>query len=551
MVKRKFKLDGWQIITLFVAFYFILFFVYPLLSILTSSVWDSSTKSFDFSNFKLFFTTKFYLNTIKNSLYVSVSASAIATLIGTVFAYFTRTIKIKFKRIIDMLLMISIISPPFLGAYSWIILLGRVGIITNLINSWFGIEYGGIYGFSGILLVFSLKMIPLVYLYVSGALRNVDNSLIEASENLGCRGPKKFFKVILPLILPTILSSGILVFMRILSDFGTPQLIGEGYRTLPVLIYNMFASEVVTNRPLAATVAVIVIIITLLLFLLQRWFSERKTIEMSALRPIEPKKIKGIKNILLHGFIYFIVFLAILPTAVILINSFLKSSGRVLIGGVTLENYQKAFTIVWKPLKNTIIFSLIALVIIIIIGVIVAYTSVRRKSKINGFLDIISMFPYIIPGTVLGLALLVSFSGKPFALAATATIIIISYSVRRLPYTIRSTSAILYQIDKSVDEASLSLGASSFKTFFKVTTPMMWTGVLSGAIMSWLSIITEISASIVLYSFRTKTLTIEIFNRVSEGEYGVASALSAFLTIITIIALVFSLKLSGNKDLSL
>lgn len=551
MTKRRFKLDGWQIITLVVAVYFILFFVYPLFSILSSSIWDSTNKTFDFSNFKMFFTSKFYLNTLRNSMLVSLSATGIATLLGTLFAYFTRTIKIKFKTAIDMLLMISIISPPFLGAYSWIILLGRTGIITTWLNDWFGIVYQGIYGFSGILLVFSLKMTPLVYLYVSGALKSVDNSLMEASENLGCTGIRKFFKVVLPLVLPTILSSAILVFMRVLSDFGTPQLIGEGYRTLPVIIYQKFTSDVVTNKPLAATIAVIIILITTVFFLLQRWFSSRKTIEMSALRPIEAKETKGAKNVFAHIFVYLIVFLAMLPTVVIVSNSFLASSGRVLTGGLTFRNYAKAFQSIWNPLKNTMIFSIIAIVLIIFIGVVVAYTSVRRKSKVTGFLDIIAMLPYIIPGTVLGLALLVSFSGKPFSLGGTALIIIISFSVRRLPYTIRSTSAILYQIDRSVDEASLSLGASTLKTFFKVTVPMMWTGVLSGAIMSWLSIITEISSTYVLFAYRTKTLTIEIFEKVDVGEYGTASALSTFLMIITIIALLGSLRLSGNKELSL
>ena len=145
-------------------------------------------------------------------------------------AYFMKTVSIKGKKIIDIIIIVSILSPPFIGAYSWIILLGRAGIITKFLNTLLGVQLRGVYGFSGILLVFAIKMTPLMYLFVSGALKKMDASLIECAEGLGCTGIRKFFRIVFPLILPTILSSSFLVFMRIFCDFGTPMLIGEGYR---------------------------------------------------------------------------------------------------------------------------------------------------------------------------------------------------------------------------------------------------------------------------------------------------------------------------------
>lgn len=161
------------------------------------------------------------------------------------------------------------------------------------------------------------------------------------------------------------------------------------------------------------------------------------------------------------------------------------------------------------------------------------------------------MFPYIIPGSVMGIALLLAFNKKPFLLSGSAMIIIAAYVIRRLPYTIRSSSAILHQINLNVEEASQSLGANRFETFIKVTLPMMFSGVMSGALMSWVSIISELSASIMLYVGGTKTMTIAIYTEVIRGNYGVASALSTILISSTIVVLLLVFKITGKREIEL
>lgn len=161
------------------------------------------------------------------------------------------------------------------------------------------------------------------------------------------------------------------------------------------------------------------------------------------------------------------------------------------------------------------------------------------------------MIPYIIPGSVLGIALLMAFNKPPILLSGTAFIIITVYVIRRLPYTIRSSAAIVKQINPNVEEASQSLGASPFKTFRKVTLPMMFPGIVSGALMSWMTIISELSASIILYVGTTRTLTISIYTEVIRGNYGVAAALSTILTITTVIALFLFFKITGKKEIHL
>ena len=161
------------------------------------------------------------------------------------------------------------------------------------------------------------------------------------------------------------------------------------------------------------------------------------------------------------------------------------------------------------------------------------------------------MFPYIIPGSVLGIAMLLAFNHRPLLISGTALIIIVTYVVRRLPYTIRSSNAILRQISPSVEEASLSLGASSPETFTKITVPMMISGVLPGALMSWMSIISELSASIMLYVGGTKTMTIAIYTEVIRGNYGVASALSTILSASTVIVLFLFFRITGRSEIDL
>ena len=549
--KTRKPLSGWTLITIACLAFYAFFFLYPILRIFANSVIDSKTGEFSLAAFTKFFSTKYYTNTIINSLKVTSAATLVTMICGTSLAYINSTISIKGRGFLNIAMIVSVLSPPFIGAYSWIVLLGRAGVITKIINLIPGVQFNGIYGFAGILLVFSVKLTPLIYLYVSGALKNMDNSLNEAAESLGCRGFGKLHMVVLPLILPTLLASGLLVFMRALADFGTPMLIGEGYRTLPVLIYNAFIGEVSRDFSFAAAVAVIVVVFTTIVFLVQKYVAGRKTIEMSALNPMVPRRVKGVKNILAHAYCYLFIALSIFPILVVFYNSFQATAGTLFVEGFSLNSYQRAFSSMLTPITNTYVFSFVALAIILVIGILFSYASVRRPSPLTSTLDTITMFPYIIPGSVLGIAMLMAFNRKPFLLSGTAIIIIAAYVVRRLPYTIRSSSAILRQISPSVEEASLSLGANSPKTFMEVTLPMMFSGVLPGAMMSWMSIISELSASIMLYVPSNSTMTIAIYTEVIRGNYGVASALSSILVASTVIMLLAFFKITGRKEIQL
>ncbi|MFV0243037.1 MAG: ABC transporter permease [Lacrimispora sphenoides] len=547
------KFNIWVAMALGILGLFLIFVVYPLILILYKSVL-SEDGSFSLAYFGKFFARKYYWSTLVNSFKVTIVSTLLAAVLGLVMAYVLRSVRIRGSKYLNILIVMSYLSPPFIGAYAWIQLLGRNGFITKILNDLFHVKLNGIYGFAGIVLVFSLQSFPLVYMYISGALKNLDNSLNEAAESLGCSAMQRVVQVIVPLVMPTMLASSLLVFMRVFSDFGTPMLIGEGYKTFPVLMYSQFMGEVSTDDHFAAALCVIIIGITLLLFFFQRYLGNRYTYSMTALKPMEAEHCTGLKNVLSHLFVYLVVLIAILPQLTVIFTSFLATGGgSVYTGGFSLDNYQN--TLFSKnnngAIFNTYLFGLCAIAIVVVLGILISYLTVRKKSILTNILDTVTMFPYIIPGSVLGISFLYAFNTKPFLLSGTALIIVISLSIRRMPYTIRSSTAIIGQISPSVEEAAISLGCSETKSFAKITVPMMMSGVLSGAIMSWITLISELSSSIILYTSKTQTLTVAIYAEVIRSNFGNAAAYSTILTLTSILSLLLFFKLTGSNDISI
>jgi iron(III) transport system permease protein len=501
--------------------------------------------------FRKFFSQKYYFSTLVNSFMVSIATMVFSLAIGVPLAYFYNLYEIRGKKILEILIILCSMSAPFIGAYAWILLLGRQGLITKMVESVLPITMPTIYGFNGIVLVLVTRLFPLVFLYVSGALKSIDNSLLEASENLGCTGNSRFFKVIMPLCMPSILAAALLVFMRAMADFGTPLLIGEGYRTFPVEIYKQYVGETSVNHNFAAAISVVAIVITALVFFLQKYMASHYKFSINSLHTIERKKIKGVKNFGIHFFAYFLVFISMLPQIYLLYMSFrnTSSSGSVFEKGFSLDSYRIAFKKMGSAIPNTLLIGGVSVLIVILLAVLISYLVVRRRSMITNTIDTLSMIPYIIPGSVVGIALVITFNKLPLVLTGTAAIMIIAMVIRRIPYTIRSSVAILQQIPMSVEEAGISLGASKMQTFFKITVPMMKNGIISGGILSWITIITELSTSIILYTTHTITLTLSIYIFVTRGTEGPAAAMATILTVFTTLSLLLFMKISDGNDM--
>jgi iron(III) transport system permease protein len=447
--------------------------------------------------------------------------------------------------------VLSVMSAPFIGAYAWILLLGRNGLITNFIQSIVPIDVPSIYGFGGIVLVLTLKMFPLISIFMNAAFRNIDSSILEAAALMGSTGVKRVVDVMLRLTVPTLLAASLLVFMRAFADFGTPLLIGRGYRTFTVELYNQYLGEIGQNHNFAAAIGIVGLVVTGVLFLFQKYVAGKFRFTLRASRPIPKKKPRGIGGALIYAYMYGLIALAMLPQLYILYLSFRNNSQTIFKPGFSLGSYHDAWDhLLVRATINTLEYAAISMVIIIAISVVLAYLVVRRPNVLNNTLDTVAMIPYILPGAVIAIGLVIAFNGPPLAISGTAAILIVAYVVRRMPYTIRSASATLMQIPRSLEEAARSLGSSRLQSFIRVTLPMMSRGIRSGAVISFVMVIIEFSAGIILYNNRTITLTMAAYVAISRGSYGMAAAFASILSVLTAIVLLVYLAVTKEEEVA-
>lgn len=546
MVGSGKKLDFWFWVKVAVVGFMLVFLIYPFCTLITRSFFSTKVDGFTFENYIRFFTKKYYYSALGRSIFVSVVTTITTLVVGVPIAYVMSRYNVWGKQFIHIFIIMSLMSPPFIGAYSWIMLFGRSGLVTNMFSQ-FGIHLPSIYGKLGIILAFTFKLFPYVYLYTSGAMGSIDSSLEEAAENLGSNKLRRLWTITLPVVLPSIAAGAIMVFMTSLADFGTPMLIGEGYMVLPVLVYNEYMSEIGGNAHLASALSVVVVFCSTTVLLVQKHFVTKKNYVMTAMRPPKEEKLHGVKRFLATFPVMLVTFIGILPQIVVIVSSFIKSDFTGFKKGFSLGSYITIFNRLWTNIRNTFVFSTIAIIFIIIIGMLISYIVVRQKGFAGQLMDLLIMFPFVIPGAVLGISLIVAFNKEPVILTGTAVIMIIAFVVRKLPYTVRSGSAFLQQMDPSVEEASISLGVSPMQTFIKVTARLMAPGVLSGAILSWITCINELSSSVMLYGGKTSTISVAIYTEVVRNSFGTAAALASILTVSTVISLLIFLKVSKGK----
>ena len=548
MLRRKLaEVNIWTLIVVIALVVVAVLLVNPLANVFVASFTDRGDGGFTLGNYERVLGHRFYRTTIYNSLIVGFGGMVGALLLGVPLAFLTSRFRIRGRAVIATLAVLALVSPPFIGAYSWIMMLGANGWLRAILAD-VGIHPPSVFGVFGILLVFCLKFYPFVFLLTSSALTTVSRSIEDAGENLGCGPYRKFFKVTLPLVFPGVSSGALLAFVLSLADFGTPQIIGRNFRVLSVEAYNLYTSEVGGNPGLASTVSIILIVLSLTFFALQRYMVNRQSFASSQISRPEVRSLKGVKSFAAHTVCYGIVLLSSLPSIVVVITSFRKTIGPVFHPGFSLESYSRVIAEVPHVITNSFLFSVSAVALIVTLGTLVGYIVARRQSGATGALDSVLMLPYIVPGVVLGIGFIVAFNKPPVSLLGTGLIIILVIFIRRLPYAVRSSAAILKQININVEEAAINLGARPGRAFLKVTAPLMIPGVVAGAMMAFVTAINELSSSIILYVGGTMTMPVRIYLSVLDGEYGTASALSTILLVATGIAVYVVFRISGTKE---
>ncbi|BAD42200.1 ABC transporter permease [Symbiobacterium thermophilum] len=542
--KRSASLEPVVLVTiLLVAGALWLFIVNPIFQVLKQSVMTPSGISLQ--AYWDVISSERIVKIFGNTLLLCTTVSLIATAIGFLFAYAVAYVKIPLKGLFRTLAILPVVSPPFVVSLSAILLFGRTGLITRTL---LGIENANIYGFGGLVLVMVLSEFPVTFLTLIGLLQNIDVSLEEASRNAGASRWQVFRTVTLPLLLPGLANAFLLVFIQALADFSNPMVIGGNFMVLAVQIYQQAIGGYDLQG--GSAVAVLLLFITVAVFTIQRyWLAGRSYVTVTGKPARERSQITDPWVVWpLFTVLSLITLVVIGMYALIPINAFIKLWG--INWTFTLDNFKYVLGLGMKPIYDTTRLALISAPIAGFLGMIIAYLVTKKRFFGRSVIEFVSMLSLAIPGTVIGIGYILAFNKPPIVLTGTGTILVIAFIFRNMPVGIRSGIAALQQIDPSMEEASINMGATTTQTFMKVMLPLMGSAFFSGLLYSFVRAMTAVSQVIFLVSAKYNLLTTAILNQVDVGRWGYASAYSVVLILIVLavtVLLSMILRLFGIK----
>jgi iron(III) transport system permease protein len=465
-----------------------------------------------------------------NSLIVTLSATALAGLIGVSLAWMIAKFDIYGREGLVVLVTMAAVSPPFLGAYAWRMLLGSSGILTQAL----GLDWT-IIGLHGVIWVTAWHVFPLVFLLSYDAFTGADAALGEAAESLGASPLRRVFTVDLPLAMPGVLTGLYMALISAFADFGTPKIISLDLKLMPTLVYDEFLSEAGANPSMASAGALLMVLISTAFLGAYRAYLSFGTYATVSSRRLSPKKPSLLQHGLILAFAGFILLMAFVPHVTVLITSFMEWRSGVVFPVFTLANYRTMFANELMPVLISLSLATVSTAANILLGIGIAYVLVRKRYPVIGpLLNGIVMMPYVIPGTVIGIGLILALNTPPLVLTGTWAILCLSFFIRNLPYAVKASEAVLFQIHPALEEAAVSLGATPMRSFMHATLPLMASGLVSGATLAFLHGMTELSSTIVLYRPPWKPMTAVIFeNTITLGaDFGIAAAMTVLLMVI-------------------
>lgn len=501
-----------------------------------------------------------YCGPAVNSLVLAIATGVGTTLLGLAFALiFTRT-DFFAKKFLRVLTILPIITPPFVIGLALILLFGRQGSVNEILYSVFGIEKSRwIYGFWGVYISQLLSFTPIAFLVLIGVVQGISPSMEEASQTLDADRWQTFKNVSLPLMRPGLANAFLLGFIESLADFGNPLVLGGNFTVLSTEIYFAIVGTV-ADPAKAAILSMILLVMTLVAFVAQRkWLGKKSYATVTG-------KADNGQNASLNPGLKWACYLTALPWAaftlllylLIVFGSFVKLWG--VNHAFTLEHYKNAFKIVvrngvhftgsaWDSYFTTITIGAISAPLTAAIGLATAYLLVRQQFKGKNAFEFSTMLSFAIPGTVIGVAYVMAFNFAPIELTGTALILLLVFIFRNMPVGVRGGIAAMSQLDKSLDEASIMLGANSFTTLRRVVLPLLGPAILAAVVYSFVRAITSVSAVIFLVSARHNLATNFIVGRVENNEYGIAIAYSVVLIITMLVAILLLQLLIGRRRL--
>lgn len=531
----------WGILSIFCLAVLVLFVAYPIFVLTLNSLLDAQG-NFALTGFRMVFGDAQYLLAIRNTLVLGVLVTLSSMALGVPLAYVIARYDFPLKGLVAILPVVTIIIPEVIVGQSWLMVLGNNGLLSNALRD-VGIDVPSFYGWGG--MIFSMTLIYYTYIYLGtlAALRGFDGQLEEASLSLGASPLATRIKVLMPTVAPAILVNALVVFTLVVGNFALSSMLGGQIPLLSVMTYSLFVSEMGGSPVLQSSLSVVMVLIVALVLFVQKRVVERKMVQMVQGRAPAPRRADSWQGSVLALLAAIVVLLSLVPLVAVFTGAFTLARGPVMHWGKwSTQSIERAFSLAPEPIWNSIFFAASATVLGTALALLVSYLVVKNKSALSGLLDYVVVLPLTISGTVLGIALVQSFNTGWLVLTGSSAIMVICYVVRRLPFGVRNASSVLYNIPGSVEEASISLGVSPLMSFFKVVLPVMKTSIMSAAILMWATSISELSASIVVYSGGLETLPIAIFRLVDTGRIGLASAYGAILVTLILVPLALASK---------
>ncbi len=530
--------------------FLVLFFLIPVLKVFGASLFDLSGKTFTLSNYTHMLSSRFFLGALFNSLTIAALAAAFTVLIGVPFAFCVARLPIGGKPALLALAALPLVLPSFVSAYALVLMFGRAGLVTAALRE-IGIPFESLYGAKGIVTAYALTLYPYVALPTVAAFKSLDVSVEEAAQNLGASRMRMLRTVTLPIVLPSILAGGLLVFIEAIENFGVPFVLAEDKPILAVETFKLFVGETAANPATAGALGTLLIACTVIVLLIQRNVLGRRHYATSARRSAPLFAVSRPVRLLGAAYCWIIITSALVPFVAVIVVSFMRFNGPVLHYDLSLGNFAQLLQRSYRPLVNTLMLSSIAAVGATLIGVPIGYLLVRRRSRLSALLDIVATSPFAVAGTVLGIGLVLTYNSGVLVLTGTWIIMVVAYAVRKLPFSVRSSSAILHQLDASLEEASINLGVSPFATFLRITVPLIVGGIVGGTVLSFVTIASELSSTVVLYSGPWITMTVTMFQALEGASAGEATAAATILILFTLLPVALVYRLLRRYELSM
>ncbi|HEX5563391.1 MAG TPA: iron ABC transporter permease, partial [Sporosarcina sp.] len=516
MNRFKNSFSGLTVVKVLIYAFFGLFMLLPLLSVFVVSftgeptnllgsltdpgIFNSTVEKFknmSLDNYKRIFSGKGYFDALKNSLALAFTVTIIIILVCIPLAYGIARTKMPFKKTISALCMIPLIVPTFISAYAFIIMFGRAGWVTQIYNALGG--EGMLlnpYSMAGVVAVQVFFFFPYALWPLVAAFKVSDISLEEASQNLGAKSWFTFIFVTFPLALPGVISSALLIFTVSFSDFGSPIVLApKELNLLVVEAYREIAGFF--NWGGAAILTVVMVVVAAFFFYLQHLFTKGRNYGSVSGKPKQQKLIENkLLTRVLSGYSLFVVLIPLLAMLSVALQSVATTWGKDLLpSGYTLNHYKTIFSSSMGNIQNSIMLATGALVLSVIVATFVSYFVVRQNSA---KLDFIASIPLVVPGIAFGIALIQTFNTAPLQLTGTAVLLIIAYTIRRLPYMVRSTMGSMRAIKQDIEEAAVNLGATPLTAAITIVGPLMLPGIAAGSVLVFITVIKEASVSILL-----------------------------------------------------